>query len=532
MALSGTLKNPARSLRIGNPTSLIFVFVTYCLLAITSFYYFSPTELKTDPFLFMKISWPQGVVTIGICAATISSALGAILGGPRILQSLSQDQVTPKIFSRTYGPLKEPRYAIGLTFLLTLFLILSTNIDQIIPIYTMICLINYGLLNLTAFISNHINAPSWRPDFKVPKYIPLLGFTLCVFFMFMINAEWGFIALTSILLIYTILNRTEASNQILGIKRSIWFWLMRKGLYHLEESSDDIVTWHPSLLVLSISPNTYPRMVKFSKNLTDDNGLLTFGVVLPTTWDSPDRISWNKKALISHFKEQKVNCLVATHVSDSPYQGFINLVKTHGTALMEPNSILVPITSPNDITPEFLDLVKACYSTQKNLLLYFPDQLEKLETPLADKPGSKRVIDLWWNSKDRSSTDLMLNYIEIFYESRAWKRSKVYLNALAGSKAEKENLNDFLKRLVKLNKLKIKVRVYKNNKDYSAAENISHRSDKEDITFQVLPSYTGEENDSAYIRKIKTILKRSQKMNSDCLFISKYDTINHGDLLK
>ncbi|PLX29941.1 MAG: hypothetical protein C0582_02865 [Alphaproteobacteria bacterium] len=532
MALSGTLKNPSRSLKIGNPTSLIFVFVTYIVLAGLADHYFTRETLMSDPFLFRKISWPLGIVTVGVCAATISSALGAILGGPRILQSLSQDKITPQIFARTYGPLKEPRYAIIFTFIISLSLVLSTDIDQIIPIYTMICLINYGLLNLTAFISNKINAPSWRPTYRLPVFLPLIGFIMCAMFMFMISPAWGFTAITVVGLIYLLLRRNEYASEISGIRRSVWFWLMRKGLYLLDSEEEDISTWHPTLMVLSISPSSYPRMVKLAKTLTDDNGLLIFGVVLPTSWNTSDRLSWNKKALISNFEEQKVKCLVTTHTSDSPYQGFINLTQTHGIGHLEPNTMMLPITSLEDINHELLGLIKTCYSTNKNLLIYYPQQSNDISTHFNKKTTSKKVIDLWWNSEDRASTDLMMNFIEILSESSFWRRSKIYLNALAESDDQEQSLNDFLKGLVKLNRLKIKVRVHQTDKDSCEIENILDRSDKEDVTLQVLPAYDPTHSDEAYLAKLHNVIQKSQTMSSDCLFISKYDTIDHGMLLK
>ena len=532
MALSGTLRNPGRSLKIGNPTSLIFVFFTYLSLAALAEYYFTTDVLMSDPFLFRKISWPLGIVTVGVCAATISSALGSILGGPRILQSLSQDRITPQIFARTYGPLKEPRYAIALTFVITLALVLSTDIDQIIPIYTMICLINYSLLNLTAFISNKINAPSWRPTYRLPVYLPMIGFLMCVMIMFMISPAWGFTAIAVVGFIYLLMRRNEYASEIRGIRRSIWFWLMRHGLYQLDSDAEDISTWHPTLMVLSMSPSSYPRMVKLSKNLTDDNGLLIFGVVLPTAWNNADRLPWSKKALISNFAEQKVKCLVTTHTSDSPYQGFINLAQTHGIGHLEPNTMLLPIPSLEDLTPEVLDLVKTCYATQKNLLIYFPEQDKDMSIPFSKKSSSKRVVNLWWNSEDRPSTDLMMNFIEILADSPAWKKAKIYLNAQAESENQEQSIKEFLRDLVKLNRLDIKVRVHQTDKDSCEIENISDRSDKEDITLQVLPSYDPEQSDAEYLAKLRDVLEKSQNMNSDCLFISKYDTIDHGLLLK
>ena len=52
----------------------------------------------------------------GVWGATLSSALGGILGGPRILQAMSIDNITPKFLLENQVSIKEPRNAL-LTFI-------------------------------------------------------------------------------------------------------------------------------------------------------------------------------------------------------------------------------------------------------------------------------------------------------------------------------------------------------------------------------------------------------------------------------
>ena len=51
----------------------------------------------------MKIALFAPAVVAGIWGATLSSALGGILGGPRILQAMSLDKITPKFFAKGVG---------------------------------------------------------------------------------------------------------------------------------------------------------------------------------------------------------------------------------------------------------------------------------------------------------------------------------------------------------------------------------------------------------------------------------------------
>jgi amino acid transporter len=70
------------------------------LLAITA--KVSPEELAEPGIIWVKIAvlgaW---LVSPGVWGAIFSSAFGSALGGPRVLQSLSRDGLTPAFFART-----------------------------------------------------------------------------------------------------------------------------------------------------------------------------------------------------------------------------------------------------------------------------------------------------------------------------------------------------------------------------------------------------------------------------------------------
>ena len=209
MALSGNLKNPARSLMIGNITSLLFAGIVYTSIIVYAYFNIPHNSLLTDPFIFIKYAKPNWLVTLGIYVATLSSALGSLLAAPRILQSMSKDKLVSTLFSKEYGVYREPRWALLFTTVIALFIMLITSIDLIIPIYSMVCLISYGLLNFAAGVSSLINAPSWRPKFHFPYWASFIGSLLCFISMFMVEAGWSFLAILIFLFFYFLLYKRQ-----------------------------------------------------------------------------------------------------------------------------------------------------------------------------------------------------------------------------------------------------------------------------------------------------------------------------------
>jgi solute carrier family 12 sodium/potassium/chloride transporter 2 len=95
IAMSGDLKDPKKSIPSGTLWSIAVGFVVYIGLATFLFFTVDSEVLKTDNNILLKLSLFAPAVFAGIWGATLSSALGGVLGGPRILQAMSVDKITP-----------------------------------------------------------------------------------------------------------------------------------------------------------------------------------------------------------------------------------------------------------------------------------------------------------------------------------------------------------------------------------------------------------------------------------------------------
>ena len=101
--MSGDLRDARRSIPLGSMSAIVGGFVVYLSLATFLAFRVDPALLREDPSVLVTISLVPILVVAGIWGATLSSALGSILGAPRILQAVSADRITPAWFARGTG---------------------------------------------------------------------------------------------------------------------------------------------------------------------------------------------------------------------------------------------------------------------------------------------------------------------------------------------------------------------------------------------------------------------------------------------
>ncbi len=167
--MSGELKEPRKAIPVGTLSAIGVTMVIYIGLAYLTARYISPAELRSNQMVLVDKALWGPVVIAGILAATFSSALGCMVGAPRILQALGEQKTVPfhKIFSKK-AENNEPRNAIIFTGLIVIFAIIAGSLDALASLITMFFLITYGILNLIVFIQQSMHMISFRPTFKVP----------------------------------------------------------------------------------------------------------------------------------------------------------------------------------------------------------------------------------------------------------------------------------------------------------------------------------------------------------------------------
>lgn len=172
IAMSGDLKDSKTSIPKGTLWAIGVGLIVYIFLAVFMALTINSETLKSDYNILMKMALFSPAVVAGIWGATLSSALGGILGGPRILQAISMYKVTPKVFSKGKGQNNEPFNALMMVFIIAEAGILIGELDVIARVVSMFYLTAYGFINIAFFLENWAN-PDFQPTFKIKRWIGL-----------------------------------------------------------------------------------------------------------------------------------------------------------------------------------------------------------------------------------------------------------------------------------------------------------------------------------------------------------------------
>ena len=267
--LSGDLKNPRKAIPQGTLSAIFVTMIIYIGLAYLLSMIASPAELRSNEMIMVeKANWGF-IVTLGILAATFSSALGGMVGTPRILEALALNHTIP--FSRFFTAKSksgEPRNAIIFTGLVILLPLLLGDFNSLATLITMFFLITYGILNLIVYIQQSMNIISFRPTFKIPKFVPLIGFTGSMFIMFLINPIFGLLAILTIIGIYIYLTRLGLHSNWGDIRGGMFLAIAEKASQIARKFPRHQVVWKPDILLPIEDPAEWSGPLLFIRNVT------------------------------------------------------------------------------------------------------------------------------------------------------------------------------------------------------------------------------------------------------------------------
>ena len=274
-AMSGDLKDPQKSLPKGILLAVLVGFFVYIIVTITYAIAASNNELVNNNLIMADVALFGTIVFLGILGATFSSALGSILGAPRILMALANDNLIPfkKLWSR-----KNKRGEPFISSLFTLIIIFISfylgNLNSIATLLTMFFLVTYAAINVAIFIEQAVGSSTFRPSFKIPLWLSLVGAIWSSVVMFLINPLFSLIAIFSIIVIYFLQMRRNLINKW-GDTRSGFFNTIAE--YSVKMASrlpQGRKNWKPNFLIPVENPNEFASQINFVKDIALPRGTL------------------------------------------------------------------------------------------------------------------------------------------------------------------------------------------------------------------------------------------------------------------
>jgi len=417
VAMSGDLKDPKKSIPKGTLWSIATGLVVYVGLAILFAALIDRNLLVSDNNFLMKVAWSAPLVIAGIWGATLSSALGGILGAPRIIQAVAMDKIVPKFLAKGTGESNEPRNALIFTFFLAGIGILIGELDAIAEIVSMFYIAAYGFINL-AFALENWASTDFRPTFKISKWIGIIGFIASFGVMFQLNPAAMFAAFIIMWAIYFILKRKELKSESGDVWSSVWTSVARTSLTKLQEKQIEERNWKPNIMLFSGDKTNRKYLYIMGKAFIGKFGFLSiFDLVIKSgkTYNFT-----RKNQTINKLDTDNSNAAIfqRQHSVNDIYEGISQISATYGFSGVEPNTVLLGWTRNAESPEKAGQLIRNIYQLDLSLLMMDYDKERKF--------GNKSNIDIWWQGSGQNG-NLSLQLVKFLWQDENWANSKLRL---------------------------------------------------------------------------------------------------------
>jgi amino acid transporter len=517
--MSGDLKDPNRSIPRGTFYAIGVGYVIYMGLIILLANRADALTLIEDPLIMRKIAFWGDAILMGIWGATLSSAVGSMLGAPRVLQALARDKVLPdflKWMGKGSGTDDTPRYGTMFTMCIALVAVWFGDLNLIAPILSMFFLTTYGVINLAAGVETLLDSPSFRPKFKVHWSFSILGAVGCVAVMLLINITATVIAAFFVMIIFIWLERRELKSVWGDLRRGIWMAVIREALMHIGTDYEP-KSWRPNPIVLSGAPRKRWHLIDFADNITHNRGLLTVATVVAEPQITNDRITKMADHIQSYLRKRSIQGLVKVTTDEDPFQGSVNLVEAYGLGKLVPNTVILGDSENPDVREQYCRMIHQLYHMNRNLVLIRDGKKQD------QVYGEKRRIDLWWGGL-KGNGGLMMILAYLLQESIPWRnavvRLKIVLEDTDADAAVKQNLLHIMHEI----RIDAEIDIIHANGD--SFPQILHRSSS-DADLIMLGLATPDENFKSYYESLQEM---AQDLPTTAFVLAGQD-ISFGDVL-
>lgn len=276
VSLSGKLQEPRKAIPRGLLAAWGTGFLVYAVMMVWFGLMASPEELRANNFVSVDKSAIPWMVHIGLVACCASAILGSFVAAPQVLYALGQHRLLPKhgFFTgeNQGGSARNAALVTGGLIGLTLLL---GDLDRVARVITMFFLITYATLNVVLVVEQSLSLISYRPTFKVPTWVPMLGAGTCIFAMMITSPTFGMVALLLVSGIYFFLASRKLDTPWETVRSGIFIavadWAAKK-TQRMQGSFER--AWKPDVLVPISSVAELDGKYRFLRGMAFPKGSL------------------------------------------------------------------------------------------------------------------------------------------------------------------------------------------------------------------------------------------------------------------
>lgn len=454
--MSGDLASPSKSIPFGTIMAIIFTGVIYLAMAVLLGGAGSREMLVQDSFAVFNIAASSALIVAGVFAATLSSALGSMMGAPRILQALAKDHIFPSLrtFGKGSGASNEPRQATVLTFIIAQACIFLGDLNAIAPIITMFFMLTYGTINLACFYESYTGNPSYRPAFRFSHWsTALLGAIGCVAVMVLMSPLWAAISIGAMAALHYIISRKEIQARWGDVGSGAAFERARKALLRLEEQKYHPKNWRPIIVAMSGGAFMRNHIAEFGYWLTSGQGVLSLAQII--TGDVEGRMETLDAAeskLRKFIAAEELEAFPAVVVESDLLEGAKSILQCHGLGGFKPNTVILGWSENPDPNGQYGRLLRLVKGLGRSLIIARCRQEDRLRwtSPVG-------TIDIWWRGGGNSSMMLLLAHLLV--QNSDWRRNTIRILHAVAESADAEKSRASLNKMLESARVKAVVEI-------------------------------------------------------------------------
>lgn len=479
VSMSGDLKNPNRAIPWGTMTAIFTGLIIYTVLAVFFAYTVDREVLVNDANVLFNTSWIPQLVVAGIFSATLSSALGSILGAPRILKAVAIDRILPGFFSKGYGPSLEPRNALIITYLIAQAGILIGELNVIARLVTIFFIITYGFLNLTYVIESWAGS-DFRPAFRIPRWVGIIGTLASIIVMIQLDVIALIVASVLLFVLFLFLKRREISLQSGDTWSGVWSSLVKTGLGRLSRSQRMLRNWRPNVMLFSGGEKNRPHLIQMGKALVGKMGVFTNFEL--TEQPSGDILFGLKEVHLRQPIMPEKGVFTRRHTCRDIYEGIDIISRVYGFSGFEPNTVLMGWGKNTRHPEKFARLLANLKRQDYNSIFLNYDKERGF--------GAFRTIDFWWKGSGRGLS-LVLSLLKFITSGNQWRTARLRILVIHADSSKTETFYSLINQMLDNHRVNADVKVINNAVEQLPEESIIGAESREtDLTIMELPEFS------------------------------------------
>lgn len=448
--MSGELKNPKKSIPTGTLWAIGVSFVIYMVLAYWLARSATEDELISNYNIIIEKSYFGPLVIAGILGATFSSALASIVGSSRILFAMGEHKVLPYAnFLAGKSANGQPRNAMIVTGIMIFVTMLLRDLNAVAPLVTLFFLITYAMINIVVIIEQRLGLISYRPVFKVNKWIPWFGLLSSVIAMFIINPTISLVSIIIVFVVYWFLSRQNLETPFEDVRSGLFVsfaeWAAKHtwGMKKMQQRA-----WKPNLMVPVRDINGVKGNFQFLRNIAAPKGSIKLLGIAP--FSSNDTFTNELEALAESFRIKGVFSSWTVIHTDDFTKGVNYGNQALRGAFFRPNIVFLNLQQHDDFEKEIRPVIEESVRLEIGVLLFSAHPAALL--------GQRNFINVWVSNRrgnwelgwDIGSLDLSTL---IAYKLKKNWQAQIRMIMVVDNATEEQHAKEFLDSLINLARL-------------------------------------------------------------------------------